>query len=266
MTTAQMPEGLPSLVNTYEGEVQCPVRFRVPSWEHALMGSREEVRALLTDARYTQPFESDRSSRANDRTVAVARADLLAVCESLNPDSQSDVLAAFVLTMAWGSGVTGSRSLRNTARALQDPRVAHRALATAALTLRAARTPGDGAAERAHATFWLPGVRQAFFSKWFAFAGRVPERAWQPLILDSRVYATLTDTLGVTTSFLAGSRYKAARYAAYVEALHAWARDLAETGRTVTAERLEWVLFRHNGKPLPPSPDRLGRARTASTG
>jgi hypothetical protein len=27
MTTAQMPEGLPSLVNTYEGEVQCPVRF-----------------------------------------------------------------------------------------------------------------------------------------------------------------------------------------------------------------------------------------------
>jgi hypothetical protein len=128
MTTAQMPEGLPSLVNTYEGDVQCPVRFRVPSWEHALMGSREEVRALLTDARYTQPFESDRSSRANDRTVA--RADLLAVCESLNPDSQSDVLAAFVLTMAWGSGMTGSRSLRNTARALQDPRVpGHRATA-----------------------------------------------------------------------------------------------------------------------------------------
>jgi hypothetical protein len=94
-------------------------------------------------------------------------------------------------------------------------------------------------------------VRQAFFTKWFAFAGRVPNRAWQPLILDSRVYATLNDTLMISTTSLAGSRNKAARYRAYVGALHAWARDLSADGRTVTAERLEWVLFEHNGKPRP---------------
>jgi hypothetical protein len=124
-------------------------------------------------------------------------------------------------------------------------------LAIAAHALRGANTLGDGAIEHAHATFRLPGVRQAFFTKWFAFAGRVPNRAWQPLILDSRVYATLNDTLMISTTSLAGSRNKAARYRAYVEAMHAWARDLSADGRTVTAERLEWVLFEHNGKPRP---------------
>jgi hypothetical protein len=95
--------------------------------------------------------------------------------------------------------------------------------------------------------FSLPGVGEAFFTKWFAFAGLTPERAWQPLILDSRVRATLHDTLDVWLNQLADKRRDPERYGAYVTALHIWAAALPES---TTAARLEWILFRHNGSPV----------------
>lgn len=74
---------------------------------------------------------------------------------------------------------------------------------------------------------------------------------WQPLILDSRVYATLNQTLGVDTRSMAGARFRKARYRAYVETIHLWSEDLSRAGVDIDAERLEWVLFRHNGRALP---------------
>jgi hypothetical protein len=46
------------------------------------------------------------------------------------------------------------------------------------------------------------------------------------------------------------SSNRSSRYRAYVDHLHAWAADPAAEATTVgvDAERLEWVLFRHNGK------------------
>ena len=70
----------------------------------------------------------------------------------------------------------------------------------------------DRSLARVHATFALPGVQQAFFTKWLqASRDTSGSRAWQPLILDSRVYATLNETLPVTTTSIAGSHNRAAR-------------------------------------------------------
>lgn len=99
----------------------------------------------------------------------------------------------------------------------------------------------------------LPGVGQAFFTKWFSFAGHTPTRIWQPLILDSRVYATLNDTLKITTTAMVGSRNRAARYVAYVDHLHQWADFPTAEQQANSAERLEWIFFAHNGQPLPPT-------------
>jgi hypothetical protein len=109
----------------------------------------------------------------------------------------------------------------------------------------------DHSIERAHADFSLPGIGQAFFTKWFAFAGYLPDRTWQPLILDSRVYRTLNTTLRVTTIDMAGTRRQAARYMSYVGHMHDWAQLITSNGCAVDAERLEWIFFAHNGEPLP---------------
>lgn len=59
------------------------------------------------------------------------------------------------------------------------------------------------------------------------------------------VFAILNTTLERRTVDLAGSHLRARRYRAYVEAIHQWSAELG-----VEAGYLEWVLFRHNGKPL----------------
>jgi hypothetical protein len=71
--------------------------------------------------------------------------------------------------------------------------------------------------------------------------------------LDSRVYATLNDTLKVTTISMARSRNRASRYAAYVDHLHRWANSLTVEGCAMDAERLEWIFFAHNGRPPLPA-------------
>ncbi len=242
-----MPAGLPVLVKQYEGEPQHDVRFRLPSWKKALADVRSNPTALLIDEKYTRPAE-----RSTDRLIG--RAQLLSACHAMDLANESDVANTFVLVMAWGSGLTGSRGLRNTARALADIPEAHRVLAEAAGRIRDAASLADGSLEQAHRDFRLPGVGQAFFTKWFTFAGHVPGRAWQPLILDSRVYSTLNRTLGVSTESMAGTRSRKARYRAYVETMHSWSDDLSQSGIDIKAERLEWVLFQHNGKALPTVP------------
>ncbi len=125
------------------------------------------------------------------------------------------------------------------------------ALANAARVLRGATSTADRGIETAHAEFSLPGIRQAFFTKWFAFAGYLPGRAWQPLILDSRVYRTLNLTLGVNTIDMAGTLSRATRYMSYVGHMHDWAQLITSNGCPIDAERLEWIFFARNGRPLP---------------
>lgn len=247
------PAGLAQLVSYYEDRHQAAVRFRVPSWRQALAACTENATALLVDDRYTAPCSSERFRGLGDRTVS--RADVRSACQAMDLSDAEQVLQSFVLVMAWGSGTTGSRGLRNTARALSDPDAAAKALGGSARLLREAQSSADGDLRQAHQEFRLRGVGQSFFTKWFSYAGFVQDRAWNPLILDRRVLATLNQTLQISTRTMAGDRRRAARYASYVEHLYGWADELTTTDRLVDGERLEWIMFEHNGKPLPPASD-----------
>ncbi|WP_146228142.1 8-oxoguanine DNA glycosylase OGG fold protein [Micromonospora sp. S4605] len=234
--TIHMPPALPVLVAGYHGEYQGPVAYIVASWQTALSRWPEEASVLIDD-RWT------RSACTSGRRM-VTRHDirkLIAVTDLADP---LGVRKAFVLVMTWGSGVTNTRSYRNAARALADQNGAEMLAATAMLCR-------EGRLDEAYRRFSLPGVGRSFFTKWFAFAGRTKERPRQPLILDDRVLRTLNRTLRISTVELANTRLRSRRYQAYVEHLYLWTHSLREAGIECSAERLEWILFSHNGADLP---------------
>jgi hypothetical protein len=55
----------------------------------------------------------------------------------------------------------------------------------------------------------------------------------------------LNKTLDVWLNNLATKRSDPQRYIAYLSALHVWADKLPQP---MTASRLEWILFMHNGR------------------
>jgi hypothetical protein len=243
------PPGLCSLVASYEGRHQRPVLFPADSWKRALAAGRPGITRFLHDDRYTTPGGNAGLPLGGWRTVT--RGAIRCACADIDLENPDDVLPALVLVMAWGTGRRAPfRGIPNTKRAVSAPG-AHQALANTAQVLRSATSTADRSIELAHANFSLPGIGQAFFTKWFAFAGYLPDRAWQPLILDSRAYRTLNRTLGVNTTDMAGTRSRAARYMSYVGHMHDWAHLLTSNGCAVDAERLEWIFFAHNGRPLP---------------
>lgn len=238
------PAALGSLAASYEGLAQPEVRFRPDTWDRKL-SAPASVTALLRSERHTDAAHQGGAARAGDRRMG--RQPLLDAASAMELDDPTSVLQVFVMTMAWGSGTSGSRSLRNTASALADPQRAHDVLRCAAETLRDPQGEKARSLEDAHRQFLLPGVGEAFFTKWFTFAGHVPGRAWQPLILDSRVRASLRHTLGVDLGRHAAARRPAARYVAYVEMVHAWVEELGQQGLSADPARIEWILFAHNG-------------------
>ncbi|MEN1974100.1 8-oxoguanine DNA glycosylase OGG fold protein [Cellulomonas sp. P4] len=222
------------MTDAYATARQDPVLFRPRSWRAALLDVEPEIVAVLEDDAVSIPSQQKPGDRLVDR-AAVAR-----LLDGADAADDVALLRAFLVVQAWGAGVTGARTLRHTARAF-----AHREQLVDALRVSAERLRrADATAELAEAydAWRCPGVGPSFFTKWFAYAGRRNGRNWQPLILDARVYRALNITLGVRLVDLAGSRSRADRYRAYVEAVHDWARVL-----TVPAEYLEWVLFRDNG-------------------
>jgi hypothetical protein len=132
------PVGLAHLLRCYDDQRQAAVRFRVPSWRQALAACTANVTTLLVDDRYTAPCSSERFRRLGDRTVS--RADVRSACQAVDVNDPEQVLQSFVLVMAWGSGTTGNRGLRNTARALSDPGAACKTLVGSASLLRRAQS------------------------------------------------------------------------------------------------------------------------------
>jgi hypothetical protein len=228
-----LPPKLATLVNSYTRLTQQPVRFRPPSWPRA-------SNDWLTSPTLTKP------SRWRDGDRIIDAADLEAACGALSLEDRRETMAAFALVMAWGSGTSAPRSYRHTAAALADDRL----YPTLRHTAELCRGSGEMTVlEEAYTAFRVDGVGRSFFTKWFRFAGReaVEPRAWQPLILDDRVLATLNRTLGTSTQELAGSHRWKSRYRAYVETLNEWADEVRHDGIAVTADRLEWIFFCHNG-------------------
>lgn len=240
-----MPPKLPDLVRRYAEARPAPVRFRLPSWEAALDSVPGKPTRFLFDPTVTSRSTQQQFAAYGDRVVS--REAVIDTCESIDLADDEAVLAAFVLVMAWGSGTSNSRSLRNTRKALQATKAAATALRDSAIALRAIQHVDDPAIAEVHLSFHLSGIGEAFFTKWFAFAGVVRERAWQPLILDSRVRATLHDTLDVWLNRMSDSPNDPARYIAYLNAMHHWAAKLPQP---MTSARLEWMMFTHNGTPI----------------
>lgn len=230
-----VPPALSGLVDAHVGESQKPVLIRPGSWRSALPDVEPGILAVLDDDAVSCPSQSGTGDRLVDREGVgdlLDRADLT---------DDAALLRAFLAVQAWGAGTTGTRTLRHTARAFAHREQLVGALRTSAERLRVA--DGTAALAEAYGGWRCPGVGPSLFTKWFAYAGRRPGRDWQPLILDDRVYRALNTTLDVRLVDLAGSRSRAARYRAYVQAVHDWARALG-----VPAERVEWVLFRDNGR------------------
>lgn len=123
MTKTELPAGLSTLVKSYEGRNQSDVPFRVLSWQKALSEVPSRATEILTDEVYTAP-----AKLPGDRLIG--RGQLLSACHAMDLANENDVVSTFVLVMAWGSGLTGSRGLRNAARALTDIPRAHGCLLT----------------------------------------------------------------------------------------------------------------------------------------
>lgn len=191
---------------------------------------------MLLDDRWSEPIEATGRRR-------VTRDHLAKLLGATDLDDALQLRQAFVIVMAWGSGTSNPRSLRNTPAALAANHCAHQ------LREAGQRCRADDLVD-AYAQFSLPGVGRSFFTKWFAFAGVRPGRSWQPLILDDRVLATLNKSLGVSLKSLAGDRRWSRRYAAYVRCMHAWSKDLKAQGLDCSAGRLEWIMFHQAGAAL----------------
>lgn len=230
-----VPPALAGLVDARANEQQKPVLIRSPSWRTALPDVEPGVLAVLDDDAVSRPSQRTTGDRLVDREGVDSLLDRTDLADEVS------LLRAFLAVQAWGAGVTGTRTLRHTARAFAHREQFVGALRTSAERLRDA--VDTVALAEAYDGWRCPGVGPSFFTKWFAYAGRRAGRDWQPLMLDDRVYRALNTTLDVRLVDLAGSRSRAARYRAYVQAVHDWARALG-----VPAERVEWVLFRDNGR------------------
>jgi hypothetical protein len=225
-------ENIASLVRAHTGE-QEPIKFKPTTWQ-PLLNRWPTAEKVLTDDRFSIGLANQRRAVSRDHLR-----DLVATTDITVPEQ---VLAAFTLIIVWGSGVR-SRSYRNLPKALSAPDCAEQ-LRVSALTCRA------GDLVSAYNGMRLPGIGPAFFTKWFAFAGSTPGAVRRPLILDARVWRTLNQ-LEVTRRSLGYRTSPAKRYLAYVELLHEWAVELRGQGINVDAERLEFVLFARDGRPLP---------------
>jgi hypothetical protein len=226
-------DNVASLVRANSGQ-QKPIPFKPATWQ-PILSQWPTAEQVLTDDRF--------STAHTDRRRSVDRDGLRALMDTTDITAPDQVLAAFTMVVVWGSGVR-SRSYRNLPTALGTADCAEQ-LSASALACRA------GDLVTAYRGMRLPGIGPAFFTKWFAFAGSGGNNKYRPLILDARVWRTLTTTLKITPSDLGYRVSPALRYLAYVKLLHQWADGLCQEGITIDAEQLEFVLFAHNGDALP---------------
>lgn len=199
--------------------------------------------ALLAEA-----LKDDKISQPGRRTYwTVDRAAIYRRASNTDFTSENDVLRLFWLVTAWGNGTKSARGFLNTKLAFaNDPQIAAH-LSCAATALQRSSSTED--LDRACLTWQVKHIAESFYTKWFAFAGTQPGRAWQPLILDKNVRSILTNTLHAPLSAIASTSRPEFQYRPYVEAVHAWAEDLKS--EATTADEIEYALFAHNGAPLP---------------
>ena len=149
-------------------------------------------------------------------------------------------LDLLVATLIWGRGKSNGRMRPHIVAALRSDRRDE-------VLRETGRLAATGQPAAAYRAWSLPGLRAPFFTKWLWAASERGEPEVRPLILDARVWISLGDLGWSSLEAAGGSRRWPDRYAAYVESCHDWAAQLSDTGRDVSAEDIEYALFRANG-------------------
>ena len=93
----------------------------------------------------------------------------------------------------------------------------------------------------------MPGLGEAFFTKWLWAASMIPQRDYKAFVLDRLVRKSLTSHideggLAWSSKTAAGTRRLAARYQAYVDACCEWAKALE-----CSPADIEWAFFKAEG-------------------
>ncbi len=156
-------------------------------------------------------------------------------------ESSADRVACWFATMVWGAGPRRRHRLRQWTGAMR-PTLAEdlaRSLAAAA----------DSRMADAYLAARLPGVGEAYLTKWLWALGLPSARVMspRPMVLDSRVWQVLNQCGWRPTG-----RNQAERWVDYCASLRRWAVILCDLhpGWLVDAERLEQLLFDRGDRSL----------------
>ena len=153
----------------------------------------------------------------------------------------------FLAAMAWGRGKRNGRMLPGFKKAFAHPALD----ATLARTCNLIRDGLPGEAYDVWRAAEIPGLDEAFFTKWFFVCGMtgVSTTCMNALVLDGRVWRSLR-VLGCGSWRASGVRRvsgRATAFCAYLKALQTWATIMTIKGYATTAEQLEIFLFQMNG-------------------
>lgn len=231
-----------------------------------MVGESPEDVEIDVEHDYTLGVRLDGLQRANDQAAVVINPDMWARYPSIAkvgaipatisrqelaaqarrvdwaaPDVDA-VKRLFVLTMAWGSGMTNGRGPRNTDKALLGGGCTTDAL----IETRRLVVAGELVAAY-HLHRRVAGVGPAFHTKWMWVVGTSTSASPRPLVLDSLVWQSLGSDAIKWDSFVAarGSHDWGERYVAYLHACEAWAEaeSIGASDGRFTAEDVEFTLF-----------------------
>jgi hypothetical protein len=208
---------------------QMPVEFVATTWRNWLSEIVDEGVLTVLDGLHGSVSRGDLRELAVRATGVQGRRQL------------------FLAAMAWGRGKRNGRMLPGFKRAFAHPALD----ATLAKTCDLIRDGLPAEAYEAWRAAKIPGLGEAFFTKWFYVCGmaRVPNYCLDPLVLDGRVCKSLR-MLGWGSWRASGVRRcrgRAAAYCAYLKTLQTWATIMTIKGYRTTAEQLEIFLFHMNG-------------------
>ncbi len=173
----------------------------------------------------------------------ISRRDIIVLARTTT--TKRDREALLIAALVWGKGPKNNRMFPAFVRLLTDPRL-DAALEGSAQHAAAGR---PAAAYRSWRRSGVRGLGEAFFTKWLWAASHTGPNRFSPerprcLVLDSRVWNSLgADAHRWSSVVAAGTNRRADRYEAYTRACARWAKEL-----DVSAENVEWALFRANGK------------------
>jgi hypothetical protein len=155
---------------------------------------------------------------------------------ALDTDSSEGRLALLIGVLIWGRGTANGRMRKPILRAVTHANRDE-------VLKRTSQLAQGGSISDAYNAWTLPGLQAAFFTKWLWAATSLRPHTCC-LVQDKRVWNSLGALGWDSLKAAGGDRDWGNRYAAYVKAVHDCADEL---GQGVTAEDIEYTLFRING-------------------